>query len=120
MYHIPNNLPLSNVIGEFTTQICIGLADFQFTLGKVTFMVEGEVDLLRNGELIGMWKGGKGLDNQFIEIMNANIIKYEIPNDKMIVLHFENGIEMHLKDDSDYQYEWLQILVEGTTDWWII
>lgn len=120
MYHIPDNLPLSEVIGEFTTQICIGLADFQFRFGKVIFMVTGEVDLLRHGELIGMWQGGKGLDDQFIEIINANIIKYEIPNDQMIVLYFENGIEMHLMDNSDYQYEWLQISIEGTTDWWVL
>ncbi len=120
MYDIPDDLPLSEVIGEFTTQICVGLADLQFTFGKIIIMAWGEVDLLQNEELIAVWQGGKGLDNQFIEIINKIIVSYTIPNDQKIILYFENGIEMHLKDDSDYQFEWLQIRIEGTKDWWII
>ncbi len=120
MYHIPDNLPLSEIIGEFTTQICVGLADLQFSFGKVRLMATGQVDLVQNEEVIGWWQEGKGLDPPFIEIFNVNIARYAIPNDQTIVLYFENGIEMHLKDDSDYHYEWLQISIEGTTDMWII
>ncbi len=120
MYHIPDNLPLSDAIGEFTTQICVGLADFQFTFGKINFIAMGQVDLLRNGELIGRWQEGNGLDSTFIDIINAALTRYEIPNDKEIVLYLEQGLEMHIMDDSDYHYEWLQITIEGTTDWWII
>ena len=120
MYHMPDNLPLRDAIGEFTTQICVGLADFQFTFGKIIFMVTGQFDLMRDGEVIASWQGGNGLDPHFIDIIKATMTKYEIPNDKEIVLYLEKGLEMHLKDDSDYQYEWLQISIEGSTDRWII
>ena len=120
MYRIPNDLPLSNIIGEFTTQIRIGQFDLQFTFGNVSFTVESQVDLVRNGEVIGRWDEGKWPDRQFFEIMNVNVVKYEVPNDRLIVLSFENGIEMHLKDDSD-QYECMQIFIEGDpTQSWII
>ncbi len=120
MYHLPDNLPLSGVVGEFTTQIRVGQFDVQFTFGKVNFIITGRVDLVRNGEIIGSWQEGKWPDPQFYEIMNVNITRYEIPNDITIVFYFENGIEMRLMDDSDYHYEWLQITVEGTKDWWVI
>jgi hypothetical protein len=119
MYQIPNDLPLSNVIEEFTTQICVGQFDLQFTFGKIIFVVESEIDLVQDGELIESWVGGKWPDPNFYEVMNVNIIKYDIPNDRLIVIYFENGIEMHLKDDSD-QYECMQISIEGTTDLWVI
>jgi hypothetical protein len=51
--------------------------------------------------------------------MNVNVVKYEIPNDRLIVISFENGIEMHLRDDSD-QYECMQISIEGDPNEWII
>jgi hypothetical protein len=120
MYRIPNDLPLSNVIGEFTTQIRVGQFDLQFTFGKVNFAISSQIDLIRNGDVIGIWDEGKWPDPQFYEIMNVNIVKCEIPHDRLIVLYFENDIEMHLKDDSD-QYECMQISIEGDpTQWWII
>jgi hypothetical protein len=73
---------------------------------------------VRDGKVIGRWVEGKWSEPQFYEIMNVNIIKYDIPNDRLIVLYFQNGIEMQLKDDSD-QYECMQISIEATTNLWI-
>lgn len=119
MYRIPNNLDLSKVVGEFTTQIRVGQFDLQFTFGLVSFAVQSRVSLIRNGEVIGRWQEGKWPDPQFFEIMNVNVVKCEIPNDRLIILHFKNGIEMHLRDDSD-QYECMQISIEGNPSQWII
>ncbi len=44
--------------------------------------------------------------------MNAEVIRWEVPNDRLIVLVFANGIEMHLEDESD-QYESMTISFEG-------
>lgn len=51
--------------------------------------------------------------------MNVNVTKYEVPNDQLIILHFENGVEMHLSDTSD-QFESMQIAIEGESGPWII
>lgn len=40
--------------------------------------------------------------------MNAKVLKWEIPNDPTIIVTLENGIEIHLTDDSD-RYECMQI-----------
>ena len=119
MYRIPKDLDLSTVLGEFTTQIHVGQFDLQFTFGKVNFAVQSPVSLIRKGEVIGGWEEGKWPDTQFFEIMNVNVVKCEIPNDRLIVLHFENGIEMHLIDDSD-QFECMQISIHGDPNQWII
>jgi len=80
MCRIPNNLDLSNVVGEFTTQVLVGQFDLQFTFSEVNFAIQSPVSLIRNGGVIGRWEGGKWLDTQFFEIMNANVVICEIPN----------------------------------------
>jgi hypothetical protein len=59
MYRIPNDLDLSNVVGQFTTQICVGQFDLQFSFGKVNIAVQSQVDLVQNGKVIGSWDEGK-------------------------------------------------------------
>jgi hypothetical protein len=51
--------------------------------------------------------------------MNANVARCDIVNDRLIVIAFENGIEMHLEDDSD-QYESMVITFKGNPSPWII
>jgi hypothetical protein len=41
------------------------------------------------------------------------------PNDRLIVIEFNNGLTMHLEDSSD-QYECLRIYFEGHPSPWII
>ena len=97
----------------------MGQFDIQFTFGPVTFAVQSSISLIRNDVLVGSWQEGKWPDAQFFEVMNVNVVRCEIPNDRLMVLHFEHGIEMHLRDDSD-QYECMQILIEGNPTRWII
>ena len=112
MYRIPKELDLSPVVGEFTTQIHIGQYDIQLTFGKVSFAIQSPIHLFKDGGLFGKWEEGAWPDAAFYEIMNTKIISCEIKSDSLIVLTFENGIEMNLEDNSD-QYESMQISIEG-------
>ena len=119
MYRIPKELDLSPVVGEFTTQVRVGQFDLQFTFGSVDFGVTSPVNLFRGGDLIGHWQEGKWPDVAFYEIMNTEITRCETRTDRLIVIAFANGIEMHLVDDSD-QYECIQIHFKGNPAPWII
>jgi hypothetical protein len=119
MYRIPKELDLSPVIGEFTTQLRVGQYDLQFTLGSVNFAIQSPVNLFRDGKLVAHWEEGKWPDPGFYDIMNAAVTRCEVVSDRLIVLAFDNGLEMHLEDNSD-QYESMQIAFEGNPSQWII
>ena len=51
--------------------------------------------------------------------MNAEVRRCDVVNDRLIVVEFNNGIEMHLEDNSD-QYESMQIAFEGDPTQWLI
>ena len=112
MYRIPKELDLSPVVGEFTTQVRVGQFDLQFTFGSVSFAVQSPVNIFRSGELVAHWEEGKWPDPGFYDIMNSEVIRCEVLNDRLIVLAFENGLAMHLEDNSD-QYESMQISFAG-------
>jgi hypothetical protein len=119
MYRIPKELDLSPIIGEFTTQIRVGQFDIQFTFGDLDFAITSPVNLFRGGELIGHWEEGKWPEATFHDMMNTEITRCETVTDRLIVIAFANGIEMHLVDDSD-QYECMQIRFKGNHAPWII
>lgn len=119
MYRVPKDLDLSKVIGEFTTQIRVGKYDIQFTFGEVNFAVQSELKLVLNGDTAGIWTDEKWPDAIFREIINVDVVRYDIPNDRTIVLHLDNKLELHLCDNSD-QYECLRISIEGSNSEWII
>ena len=119
MYRIPKDLDLSEIIGKSTTQIRVGQYDVQFTFGEVDFLVESKACIYCKGELIGEWSGGNWPSSGFYKIMNVDVVRYEIPNDRTIVIHLDGGIEIHLFDDSD-QFECLQISIPGQLGPWII
>ena len=119
MYRIPDELDLSPLLGEFTTQLRVGQFDLQFTFGPVSFAVQSPVKLFRDGSLFASWEEGRWPEPGFFDVMNVKVIHYEIPNNRLIVLEFENGIAMHLEDNSD-QYESMQIYFEGNPSPWII
>jgi hypothetical protein len=112
MYRIPEELDLSPVIGEFTTQIRVGQFDLQFTFGIVDFSITSPVTLFRDKKLIGRWAEGMWPDAAFYDVMNTEIVRWEKQSDRLIIFSFANGIEMHLMDDSD-QYESMQIRFKG-------
>lgn len=108
MNRIPQDLCLEGIIGSFTTQLRIGQFDLQLTFGEIDFQIESEIELFRNGECIGLWYEGRFPSPEFYEIMNSDVVKYTIPDDKLLVLHLENNIEIHMKDNSD-QFESMKI-----------
>jgi len=119
MYRIPKELDLSKAIGEFTTQIRVGLYDIEFDLGCVSFAVQSPIELRRSGELVAMWEEGKWPQSGFKEIFNVSVSSIQIPSDRKIIVEFENGVKMHLVDNSD-KYESMQITIEGEAEPWII
>jgi hypothetical protein len=119
MYRIPKELDLSPVVGEFTTQVRVGQFDVQFTFGKVNFAVQSPVKLFRGDKQVAYWEEGKWPDPGFYDIMNSEVKQCEIVNDRLIVLRFDNGIEMHLEDNSD-QYESMQISFADNPTLWVI
>ncbi|HEV8239525.1 MAG TPA: hypothetical protein VGS57_09170 [Thermoanaerobaculia bacterium] len=104
------------MVGEFTTQLRVGQFDLQFTFGKVDFAITGPITLIRLGEAIGKWVEGRWPDPQFFEVMNSAVRSVEVRGDRLIVLHLENDIEIHLEDDSD-EYECMVITIEGSGSW---
>jgi hypothetical protein len=112
MYRVPLDLDLSKIVGEFATQVGVGQFDLQFTFGPVNFAIQSPVTLSRNGEVVGGWKEGQWPDATFYDVMNSSVIRWEIPDDRRIVIHLANGLAIHLNDDSD-QYECMQISFEG-------
>jgi len=119
MYRIPNNLDLSPAVGQFTTQVRVGQFDLQFTFGTVNFAVQSPVNLFRDGKLFAHWEEGRWPEPGFYDIMNSEVRRCEVVNDRLIVFEFENAITMHLEDNSD-QYECMQISFEGDPRRWII
>ena len=107
------------MVGEFTTQVRVGQFDLQFTFGPVNFAVQSPVTLLRGGNLVARWEEGKWPDPGFYQIMNTEVLRCEVVNDRLIALEFANGIVMHLEDKSD-QYESMQITFKGNPSPWII
>jgi hypothetical protein len=112
MYRIPRDLDLSKVIGEFTTQICIGAYDIQFSLGDVHFAIHSEIKLAKNEKQVAIWEEGGWPSSEFYKILNVVVDSYDIPNDREIVINFRNGYSLHIYDNSD-QYESMQISIKG-------
>lgn len=119
MYRIPKDLDLSAVVGEFTTQVRVGQFDLQFTFGPVNFAVQSPVSLFRGGVRVGNWTEGTWPEPAFFDVMNSEVKRCVVVNDRLIVFEFENGLEMHLEDNSD-QYECMQISIDGIPGQWII
>ena len=97
----------------------VGQFDLQFTFGSVSFLVQSPVNIFRNGTLVAHWEEGKWPDPGFYDIMNTKVTRCEAVNDRRIVFEFDNGLAMHLEDNSD-QYESMQIGFAGDPSLWII
>jgi hypothetical protein len=119
MYGIPKELDLSPVVGKFTSQLLVGQFDLQFTIGDVRFSIGSPVNVFRNGELLAHWEEGQWPDPGFYEVMNTEVTKCQIVNERRIVFEFANGIEMHLEDNSE-QYESMTIGTKDPPGLWII
>ncbi len=85
----------------------------------MSFAVQSPVNLFRDGALVAHWEEGRWPEAGFYDIVNTNVTRCVVANDRLIVFEFENGIAMHLEDNSD-AYECMQIYVEGNPSPWII
>jgi hypothetical protein len=119
MYRIPKDLDISGAVGQSTTQLSLGQYDLQFDPGEVHFAVLSRVTLTKAGQEIGVWEPGRWPDATFYDVMNVKVTSIQIPDDREIAISLEDGIDMHLVDDSD-QYECMTITVTGSGANWII
>ncbi len=116
MYGIPEELDLSAVVGEFTTQIRVGQFDLQFTFGTVAFAVSSPVSVLQDGKVVASWSEGRWPDAGFFDVMNSAVMGYS-SDSKEIILELENDLSLRLVDDSD-RYESMKISIGD--DLWIV
>ncbi len=112
MYRIPPSLDLSAVVGQATSQVCVGQFDVQFRFGAVSFTVESPIRLFRGGRQVAHWTPAQWPEAGFRDILNQNVARCDIVGDRRIVIRFEDGLEMWLEDSSD-QYESMQIHFAG-------
>ncbi|MCE1160476.1 MAG: hypothetical protein LWW74_04610 [Burkholderiales bacterium] len=119
MYGIPKDLDLSEIVGQSTSQIRVGQFDLQFSFGNIHFLIESSVVLVSKGQCIGKWQAGVWPTQCFFEVMNTEVVKYEVSDNTKIIIYLENGIELHLIDDSK-EFESMTILNQSDSDQWII
>ncbi|WP_040307406.1 hypothetical protein [Agarivorans albus] len=119
MYRIPQELDLSKMVGQVTTQIRVGQFDLHFSFGDVNFAIQSPVELVRNGEVVGNWREGEWPSPEFFEVMNVEVTEYKVPNNRTIVISLAGGLEIYLSDNSD-QFECMQISFEGESGAWVI
>ena len=110
MYGFPQDLDLTPLVGQFTTQLCVGQFDLQFTLGDYRFVVQGGMDLFREGVLVASYRADSWPDPEFYNLMNVDVSAAYFRDSKTLTIVFGSGIEAHVLDTSD-RYESCQILV---------
>jgi len=112
MYRIPKDIDLSKIIGEITTQIRVGQFDIQFEIGEVGFSIWSPINLFRGGVTVGRWEENMWPSPSFVEVLNVKVANFSIPDERTIIISFDNDLEVHLVDSSD-QYESMQISIKG-------
>lgn len=110
MYGFPSDLDFHSLVGQFTTQICVGPYDLQFSLGDMRFIVTSPILLCRHGVEVGRWVGAGWPDASFYDVMNVAVVAVAMPDNRTLRLTFENGVEAILADVSDL-HESMQIVV---------
>lgn len=113
MYRFPLDLDLSPLVGQFTTQLCVGAFDLQFSLGDYSFIVQGGLDLYRDGVVVATYRADSWPSHEFYGLLNAEVSSAFFHDETTLVISFTNGLEARVLDTSD-QYESCQILVGKT------
>lgn len=111
MYRIPSSLNLDAIIGYDLNLLGLGRYDIQlnFIGSGVKICVQGNVTLRKNGKIIATWNDTDNWSSlSFQKLLNANVIKYSIPHDRLLEIEFFQDLVLQLHDDSD-QYEAMQI-----------
>ncbi len=110
MSGFPSDLDYSSMVGELTTQVCVGQFDIQFSLGDFRFIVQSPINLTRDGISVGGWDAASWPDSAFYDLMNLAVTNVDLLDSRTMRIAFENGLVAELADDSD-RYETMQIVV---------
>jgi hypothetical protein len=117
VYRIPGDLDLSPIVGDFITQFRVGAFDIQFSIGNFSFSIFLTIKIYKGGELLGQWISGNWPESVFYSLFNERISDWRRVNDRLLVISFMNGIEMHLADDSE---ENESMTISAEEKYWII
>lgn len=119
MHGVPPDLDLAPIVGEITTQLRVGQFDLQFTIGPFDFRVVSLVVLKRAGNAVGSWDEGRWPDPVFYDVMNVPVRGWRLAGSRGIVIEFEQGLSLHLRDSSDHLESFL-IEHLPTKELWVI
>lgn len=127
MYGIPKDLKIDDIIGQQIYQIRIGKYDIQFMFSsgekdiittlesknKRFICLQGDLKIFNKEACICVWDEKEGFSNtRFREILNLDIVSYQLIDEKQMKIDFVNEYSIILIDSSD-QYESMQIYPEG-------
>lgn len=116
MYRISQDLDLSEIIGSELNQICLGKYDVQFTfLVDTTIAVQGDVTLLNGETVISIYESENWSSLSFQKLLMVPVVRYSVPNDRLLQIEFENGLVLQIHDSSD-QYESFQITKKSSSE----
>jgi hypothetical protein len=110
MYGIPENFDLSIILGFDLNMISQGRYDVQFSFdASATICLQGIASVLQNGTEIAVWSEENNWSSLgFQKLLNQSVESVLVPNNRLIEIHFKNGLVLQLHDSSD-QYESMQI-----------
>jgi hypothetical protein len=114
MYRISSDINLSDIIGSEIQQIRLGRYDVQFHFGSGrTICVQSEIEVLEQDAVIATWSEEHNWSSTaFQKLLNASVLNYSVPNDRLLEIEFKGNLVLRLYDSSD-QYESMQIYPEG-------
>jgi hypothetical protein len=110
MYRVPANLDLSDIVGAELEQIRLGPHEVQFQFGSgTTICVQSRVTVLRGDSTVSEWNDKSNWSNAAFQVLLARpVLRFSVPNDRVIEIQFAGELSIQLHDDSD-QYESMQI-----------
>ncbi|MFB2682847.1 hypothetical protein [Shewanella mangrovisoli] len=110
MYGIPEKFDLSVILDSDLNMISQGRYDVQFSFDASTrICLQGIASVLQGGTEIAVWNQENNWSSLgFQKLLNQSVESVLVPNNRLIEVHFKNGLVLQLHDSSD-QYESMQI-----------
>ena len=115
MYGVPKDLPLERFVGDFLTQVCLGMDGVHFHFGKSgTISVEGNWKLQdSSGQVVDMAMENAARDAYRLHVIfNADVTAFSIDPPRSFSLTFDTGHILTIYDDTP-QYESFHIEPDG-------
>lgn len=108
MYGFSNKgLNLDSIVGQPLNQLCQGAYDLNLVFNGSdleSFLVMGEVKVLKAGIVIATWGDGGWDSLDFQELLNAVPVSWRVVDERTLEIAFEDHLAMQVIDDSE-QYE---------------